>query len=879
MKSKFAIFIFTLAAMLCLTCCQSGGTDDGTTTTTGEVTTTTNTESSKPVCESHTFGEWYLNSPASCVKDGENLRVCSVCSYKERQSIPATGHTLEKIEAVAPTCSAEGKSEGQRCTVCTRIITIPQKVAKLPHNLNNENICTDCGHHYYTAGLVFTLNEDKGSYSVRAGSCSDEEVFIPAYYEGLPVVRLNCVSDFGHSYFDNTTKSLTLPETMRSLDAAAFCYFDDSVFTEYNGGLYLGSGSNPYYALIKLKDESISSLTLHSDTAVIADDIFADNKALTSVALSEKLVRIPEEVFRNCSNLKTVTIPSAEEIADWAFSNCSLLESVTLPSNCKTLGYHAFDGCSSLHTLTLNDGLETISNSVISGTKVGEIVIPDSVKRVEHYAFERSGLKRVVLGSGTQIIYTTAFDMCNLLEEIVISSTFEKFSDSDVFPLFQSLKKFVVHEDNPYYMAKDGVLYSKDGKILINYPKKKESSSFTIPSTVTTVGYQAFYNCQIIESLKMSDSVTDIEAQAFYNCQLLEDVTFSKNLKNIGDQAFYMCALSEITLPESVENIGYSSFDVYAASTYGDNDTRYIKSAGNPYFALIKVDTFATEITVHPDTVIIAGNTFNRASCKSVTLGNKLISIGSNAFSGSPLTSIVIPDSVKYIGYAAFASCKSLESAVLPKDLVYIGDKAFNYCELIESFDLPEGLSHIGASAFAGCKKLKSIVIPHSVTYLGEYAFNLCSVLESVTFEGTLDAIPESCFERCLALTAIVIPEGVTSIGSSAFMTCENLKTVILPDSVRLIDSNAFRDCKKLSSIVIPAGVTAIRNDAFLGCSALTRVYYGGADLTAWQLIEMTDFDKTDSPVSRAARYYYSEEKPDASGKFWHLVDGVVTVW
>ena len=80
----------------------------------------------------------------------------------------------------------------------------------------------------------------------------------------------------------------------------------------------------------------------------------------------------------------------------------------------------------------------------------------------------------------------------------------------------------------------------------------------------------------------------------------------------------------------------------------------------------------------------------------------------------SKITSIVIPDSVKSIGYQAFDSCNSLTNIIIGK-----------------------GVTEIGAFAFSNCPSLTSIIIPDSVKNIESYAFSKCKKLKNIIFEGT----------------------------------------------------------------------------------------------------------------------------------------------
>ena len=269
------------------------------------------------------------------------------------------------------------------------------------------------------------------------------------------------------------------------------------------------------------------------------------------------------------------------------------------------------------------------------------------------------------------------------------------------------------------------------------FDSNEQIKEFTIPNSVTSIGYSAFSGCAELTSVTITNRVKSIGNNAFSYCSSLSSVTIPNSVINIGDNAFTGCMyLSSITIPNSVKIIGDNAF------CYCYN-------------------------------------------LESVTIPNSVTSIGYSAFSiCSGLKSVTIPNSVTSIGYSAFASCGNLtiinvssdnpnytskdgvlfnkqftiliqypagkqESYVIPNNVVIIGDGAFSGCPDLTSVTIPNGVTRIGKNAFWYCKNLKSIEIPDSVTNIGRSAFGNCDGLKSVTISKHCNIEKNSFPQNC----------------------------------------------------------------------------------------------------------------------------------
>ena len=195
----------------------------------------------------------------------------------------------------------------------------------------------------------------------------------------------------------------------------------------------------------------------------------------------------------------------------------------------------------------------------------------------------------------------------------------------------------------------------------------------TLKEGITSLCAYAFSDASII-SFSTPNSLVTIGDNCFHQCHSLTDVEFSSGVTDIHSDIFFDCGnLSSIKVDEK-------------------NPKYYSKNN-----CLISRDT----------KTLIRG-------CANSIIPTNVESFASNAFSGTKMSTIKIPESVKEIGWEAFENC----------------------CYL-KSISLPDGLKEIDVHCFARCTELTSIIIPSSVTYIDEGAFFECEKLSTIYFKGT----------------------------------------------------------------------------------------------------------------------------------------------
>jgi len=372
------------------------------------------------------------------------------------------------------------------------------------------------------------------------------------------------------------------------------------------------------------------------------------------------------------------------------------------------------------------------------------------------------------------------------------------------------------------------------------------TTGIKLPIHLESIGTKAFAHVQKIKEINIPDTVTTIKMNAFQGCISLTKVKLPQNLTEIPPYCFQHTALEEINFPSTLERIGNDAFST----------------------------PIKREVYYPTGEVII----------------NKIY---------SNLTSIVIPESVTYIGDRAFDSREKLLriKISIPDKLEYFGEDVFKdtlwyeaqpdgplYVEnkilygykgaMPEGFvlEIPEGVCCIATHSMKKQANLKKVIIPGSVKIIESYAFIGCSSLSEVIFLGDgLENIGEGAFNTTTSLKSIDLPETIVFINADAFFN-SGLENIRIPGGVATITIALFSSCTNLTYVILPNSIEHIKLRSFDACTSLKYVFFEGSG---------SDFEKikNEADLLDATVYFYSETAPTAEGNFWHYVDGEPTPW
>lgn len=384
------------------------------------------------------------------------------------------------------------------------------------------------------------------------------------------------------------------------------------------------------------------------------------------------------------------------------FGYHSQLETFILPKGITAIGHETgFSESDMLKKVVLPDGLKTVCG-FHSCPNLSGIILPESVEKIDSYAFVGcKAISSLRIPSSVREVDGSCFADCNILS-------------------------FSVDENNPFYSAIDGVIFSKDHSTLVAFPSAYSKEHYVVPLGTKVIGHAAFMDSHIesvalpdgliriedaafegsnIRKLDMPDSIVSVGKLAFRYCWNLENIRLSNKLSSLPHQVFSgCCKLRDLNVPSSVKTIFYSAIAWCDGleNLYLHDGLEEIVDEGPMLGVKGKLKTVYLPATINK----VPGGVFNYSSLiKEFKLdpANPYFEVvdGTLCSKGGKIL-YSVPDYNR-------TACR------IPEGIEVIAERVFAFLPMLQTVNLPSSLKEIKARAFQGCQSLRFLEIPASV--------------------------------------------------------------------------------------------------------------------------------------------------------------------
>lgn len=464
------------------------------------------------------------------------------------------------------------------------------------------------------------------------------------------------------------------------------------------------------------------------------------------------------EIYLPASVLKPYN--SGKDKAAGIFAGSRTLKKVTIGAagtEKMQLPYEAFTNCVNLETVDLGGNVSKIGMAAFFGCTSLKQIDLSGIDSIECCAFAKSGLTEVTIPETTTEIGSFAFLGCTGLESMTILTDQTGNYGGESLMSILGLTAYVSSRNIHSSSVQNSTPIRSNAEFRSLYPKHTALKTLNI-------------------GIKDGKTVFDQKSNFAAYIPSLEKVTLPEGMTQIPDQAFHMCfSLKSIDIPTSVKSIGYQAFQFDVGLDVDFSKLTNLESIGQGAFQIIGNQGGGSDSTRYTDLITNGG-----------------------------ISNIILPSSLKSIGYHAFFGQRNAKKIVIPESVSSVGMGSFQMIPSMEELEVYATVNALGSGYFneifwnERSKSLQKIILGEHYSSTGTAnGYDLFYALSASQVEmrlNNLKAIGKGMFRNMENLTSFDIPATVTEIDQAAFMGTKSLKTMTIPEKVETMDVEVFRN-------------------------------------------------------------------------------------
>ena len=373
--------------------------------------------------------------------------------------------------------------------------------------------------------------------------------YLPSYYAGHYSVPDGIEYIAGYAFAESgLLTSISIPNSVQDVDVNAFSDCPRLSSEVYNDHFF--AYLSPCYTGDYAIPEGIKT---------IGNGAFENARNMTSVTIPNSVTTIGKGAFVHCC-IDTIVLPDSVRYIDaQTFMGCPYLKTIFFPRYLDSIGTEAFAYCDGLQYVTIQEGVQSISKEAFYGCgRLQSVTFPHTLKTIgkEAFAWCRM-LETIRFQEGIEQIGEEAFEDCNKLKEIHWPASLISVG-KNAFDYY-NLEQFTIDPANPVYYIKDGMLCTRDHKLLCCLNSVK--GDVTVPDGIERIEEGAFLGCDDITSITLPSTIRVLGENAIYKCDKLKKINLSDNLESIEEHGLSYCPMLEsIHVPAGVKRIAEKAF-------------------------------------------------------------------------------------------------------------------------------------------------------------------------------------------------------------------------------------------------------------------------------------------------------------------------------